>query len=82
MIQVRVKLFTVLREGLGKDSLDLELPEGTTCAEVISRLGKESANLLPILKRSFLAINGLYADSNAFLSTGDELAVLPPVSGG
>ncbi len=80
MIQVTVKLFTVLRENFGKEILELELPDGTTCADVIAQLESESEKIRPILERSFLAINGTYAAGYTRLAAGDELSLLPPVS--
>jgi MoaE-MoaD fusion protein len=82
-ITVSVRLFASLRERAGRGSLDLELPAGATVAEAISTLGREPG-LDGILDRIDVAaaINREYARADAVLEAGDELALIPPVSGG
>jgi MoaE-MoaD fusion protein len=76
-VQVRVRLFAGLRERAGAGSLELELPDGATVGDVWSRLdlGDEPAGLL-------YARNRAYVDRTEALGAGDEVAVIPPVSGG
>ena len=76
-VHVRVRLFAALRERAGAGSLEIELPEGATVADVWSRLdlGDEPAGLL-------YARNRAYVDRTEALGAGDEVAVIPPVSGG
>jgi MoaD family protein len=81
-MRVQVKLFAVLKEGLGKEVVEFEMPEGATCAHVISLLGTQFTKFKPLFERSLVAINGEYAERATLLSPGDELAVLTPVSGG
>jgi molybdopterin synthase catalytic subunit len=76
-VLVRVRLFAMLRERAGSDTLDLELPEGSRAADVLERLG-DLAQGLPLV----LAVNREYATLDQTLSPGDELALIPPVSGG
>jgi molybdopterin converting factor subunit 1 len=82
MIKVRVLYFAVLRERLGRTSEECELPPGTTVAELLSRLAQRNpglATLLPVLK---VAVNLEFAVVNRILKEHDEVALLPPVSGG
>jgi len=74
---VHVRLFAALREQAGTGALDLDLPEGATVDAVWPALGlgDEPGGLLYALDRS-------YCDRAAALSEGDEVAVIPPVSGG
>ena len=76
-VHVRVRLFAALRERAGTGSVDLDLPEGATVADVWSALGlgDEPAGAL-------YALNRAYVDRQARLSGDDEVAVIPPVSGG
>jgi molybdopterin synthase catalytic subunit len=76
-VEVGVKLFAGLRERAGTGSVQLELAAGATVADVWPALGlgDEPPGLL-------YAVNKQYAKASAPLSPGDEVAVIPPVSGG
>jgi len=76
-MQVSVRLFAALREQAGVRKRTLEVPEGSTIADVwpALALGDRPAGLL-------FALNRQYADPDARLSEGDEVALIPPVSGG
>jgi MoaE-MoaD fusion protein len=80
---VTVRLFAVLRERAGRDSIEMELEEGATVAEALERLA-ERPELGDLLERLpvRMAVNRDYADPDTSLSPGDELALVPPVSGG
>jgi molybdopterin synthase catalytic subunit len=80
-VNVRVVLFAKPRELVGKPNVDLALPAGATAADAWGQLS--SRYDLGPLPRSFrCAINSEYAVWEAALKDGDELAVIPPVSGG
>ncbi len=74
---MRVRLFAGLREQAGSGNIDVELEEGATVDAVwpALALGDEPLGLLYALNRS-------YVERAAPLSDGDEVAVIPPVSGG
>jgi molybdopterin synthase catalytic subunit len=74
---VNVRLFAVLRERAGTSQIELELPDGAHVADALAALS-DLAGDLPLV----MAINRDYADADATLSPGDELALIPPVSGG
>jgi molybdopterin converting factor subunit 1 len=76
-MQVRVRLFAALRERAGTGELDLELPTGARVVDALKQL-RTLINDVPVV----LALNQEYADDQAELSPGDELALIPPVSGG
>jgi molybdopterin converting factor subunit 1 len=82
-VTVQVRLFAILRERAGRDSLTLELSEGATVADALDALAGEPA-LGELLERLPLgmAVNREYASVDATLGEGDELALIPPVSGG
>ena len=78
---LRVLLFASYADALGRDAIDLSLPEGATVGELVSHLGgMPGGNRLP--PRPLVAVNQGYADYAQSLRTGDEVAVIPPVSGG
>jgi molybdopterin synthase catalytic subunit len=76
-VQVRIRLFAGLRERAGAGSRTLDLPDGATLGDVWRELelGDEPPGLL-------YALNKQYADRAAAVSEGDEVALIPPVSGG
>jgi len=76
-VKVRVRLFAQLRERAGAGELELDLPEGARVAEALAALDEVAAGL-PVV----LAVNREYAREDAPLAAGDELALIPPVSGG
>jgi molybdopterin converting factor subunit 1 len=82
-VDVEVRLFAVLREQAGTDSIPLELEEGATVADALERLGAEPS-LADLLRRLpvRMAVNRDYATSETPLRASDELALIPPVSGG
>jgi molybdopterin synthase catalytic subunit len=76
-VQVSIRLFAGLRERAGTGARELELPQGATLADVWGALdlGDEPPGLL-------YAVNKRYADTGTALGDGDEVALIPPVSGG
>jgi molybdopterin synthase catalytic subunit len=76
-VQVTVKLFAMLRERAGASELTLELPDGARVGDALAELAPIAAGL-PLV----MAVNREYADEQVQLDPGDELALIPPVSGG
>ena len=76
-VVIRVRLFAGLRERAGSGALELDLSDGATVGDVwpLLELGDEPAGLL-------YARNRAYVERTEELRTGDEVAVIPPVSGG
>jgi molybdopterin synthase catalytic subunit len=77
MPTVTVRLFAGLRERAGRDRAELVLPDGATAGDVWGALGlgEEPPGIA-------LAVNRAYAERDAALADGDEVALIPPVSGG
>jgi molybdopterin synthase catalytic subunit/molybdopterin converting factor small subunit len=76
-VKVTVKLFAVLRERAGASELTLELPEGARVRDALQSLA-DVVEGVPVV----MAVNREYADGDVELSASDELALVPPVSGG
>jgi molybdopterin synthase catalytic subunit len=80
---LRVRLFAILRERAGSDSIELDLPEGATVADALRQL-TDSPPLAGTLDRMpvRMAVNRAYAEPETPLGPDDELALIPPISGG
>ena len=70
-------MFAGLRERAGTGQLELELPEGAVVGDALERMSALTEGV-PVV----MAVNHEYADSDAPLRGGDEVALIPPVSGG
>jgi MoaE-MoaD fusion protein len=82
-MRVSVRLFAILRERAGRDSLEIDLPEGATVAQAMEALRAEPGLDEPLDRmRVAMAVNREYAAPDTSLAAGDELALVPPVSGG
>jgi MoaE-MoaD fusion protein len=76
-MKVTVRLFAQLRERAGRRELELELPDGARVSDALAAVAELSAGI-PLV----MAVNREYADPADELRAGDELALIPPVSGG
>src|SRR5437764_13803616 len=76
-MQVRVRLFAVLRDRAGASEIELELPDGAVVRDALARMA-------PLIEGvpSVMAVNHEYAHPETELHGGDEVALIPPVSGG
>ncbi len=76
-MRVTVRLFAGLRERAGAGEVTLELPAGARVADALHAVGDLTAGI-PVV----MAVNREYAEETQTLQPGDELALIPPVSGG
>jgi len=81
-VQVTVKLFGSVREAAGAKELLVELPAGARAGELRALLARDHASVSALGERLRLAVNQELVASDAVLHEGDEVALLPPVSGG
>lgn len=81
-MRVTVRLFARLRDIAGASELDRELPDGATASVLWDSLSDEFTELARYRGAVSTAVNEEYAKMNHALSDGDEVAFLPPVSGG
>ena len=81
-VRVVVRLFAIVRERAGTDELVLDLPGGATVAAAAERLATEYPSIREHARHVAYAVNREYAGVGTVLEDGDELAVIPPVSGG
>ena len=81
-MQIRVRLFASFREAVGQSALDWEVPEGATVGGVLVALREAYPALRRGPERAMYAVNQEYVGPEYGLHAGDELALIPPVSGG
>jgi molybdopterin converting factor subunit 1 len=80
---VQVRLFAMLRERAGRESVEVELDDGATVQDALDAVARlqglgELVSRMPVV----MAVNREYVPEESLLSEGDELALIPPVSGG
>jgi molybdopterin synthase catalytic subunit len=76
-MRVQIRLFASLRERAGASELTLELPDGALVGDALNELRWLTGDV-----KAVLAVNRDYASESTPLQPGDELALIPPVSGG
>ena len=79
---VHVRLFAILRERAGVSHTMLQLADQATIDEAVAALASKFPAIKDHLSRVVFAVNQNYTDRGAVLNDGDELALIPPVSGG
>jgi molybdopterin synthase sulfur carrier subunit len=80
MMQLKIKAFGVTKEILGGKEIDFEI-EGQTVAQLRKKLLSQYPALSG-LKSIMIAVNNNYAEDDIILQATDEVALIPPVSGG
>lgn len=79
---VNVRLFASLHELIGERTISVELPDGATVGDLRARIGETYPNVQPFLPSTVCAVNEDYVASSHTLHEGDNVALIPPVSGG
>lgn len=82
MVTVSIRYFAGLREAVGVEAESLKFDRPPTVAEAVDRVLAERPAGAPYRRSLMYAVNRSYAKPDARLSDGDELALIPPVSGG
>ena len=79
-MKIRARFFARCREAVGKGEMEIKVAEGTTAADLLDKLGHEC----PEFARNsvLIAVNDEFVNPDFGLKEGDEVAFLPPVSGG
>ncbi len=81
-MRIIVKCFAGCKDAVGAASVAVDLPAGTTVGEAFAELVDSYPALASYDRSVMLAVNREYADRQSVLADGDELACIPPVSGG
>ena len=81
-MRVHVLYFGIIRERLGRCEETIDVPEGTTVGQVTTSLSNRHGDLARGVASLRVAVNLEYVDAATVLAEDDEVAVIPPVSGG
>lgn len=81
-VRVSLRFFAIVRERIGESERTIELPAGSTVADVLAWVNGEFAEIAPLFQASMVMLNQEYVGRGEPLSDGDEIAFIPPVSGG
>src|ERR1700739_1184094 len=81
-MRVQILFFGMLKELAGRASETIDLIEGASVADVLRHYESQIPRLKDCLSSLALAVNQQYAGPDTKLNSGDEIALLPPVSGG
>ena len=81
-VSVNVRLFALYRERLARDRLTLDVPCPATVAAALAVLAEAYPRIGLLVDNTMVAVNQEYADRAHVLEEGDEVALIPPVSGG
>ena len=81
-MKVRLRFFAALREIIGCEEMEKDVSEDTTTGRIFEDLVGEHPKLASYTKVVQVAVNQEFADRERRVESGDEVAFLPPVSGG
>ncbi len=81
-MQIRVRLFASLRDAVGRPEVELDLPTGASAEDAWQALVHSCPALSPRRQSLAASVNRCYAPFDTALHEGDEVAFIPPVSGG
>lgn len=81
-MEIRVLFFGMLKDLIGRSSDSLSLPEHATLSDVLRHYEERMPRLRAMVPSIAMSINQEYARPESRLKAGDEIALLPPVSGG
>ena len=81
-IQITVKLFAIFQEVLATDELQINLEPSTSVSAIFDRLVSQHPHLEKWRSLTRYAVNLNFVDPQTIIKNGDEVALIPPVSGG
>jgi molybdopterin converting factor subunit 1 len=81
-MRLDVRFFALYRERAGRSQASLELPEGATVDDLTTEVRRQFPRLAPPEVKIVVAVNTDYAQPDTVLHEGDEICLIPPVSGG
>ena len=81
-MEIVVRFFALYRDRAGRNSVALQLPGGATVADMIAEVRSQFPSLAPPHVKIVTAVNADYAEPEIVLRPGDDVCLIPPVSGG
>ena len=81
-MKATVRLFAILREKAGTSEISVDLPDYSTVADLLAVIESRYPGLSTSVLHTMIAVNTEYVENTHPLHDGDEVALIPPVSGG
>ena len=81
-MEIKVLFFASCRELVGNSEMSLSLPDHSSVSDLLARLGQVHPRLREMEGSLMVSVNQAYVDRTRQLNEGDEVAFIPPVSGG
>ncbi len=81
-MELNVRLFALYRERAGQNIIKVAVEDGATVADLTDEVRRQVPNLAPPEVKIVVAVNADYADPDVVLQPGDDVCLIPPVSGG
>ena len=81
-VRVTLRFFAIMRERIGESERQVEFAAGSRIDDVMRYVEGEFAQIAPLFRSSMVMRNHEYVDREEHLADGDEIAFIPPVSGG
>lgn len=81
-MRIKVRFFAILRDAAGVEAVDLEIASGETVESLFEKIVAKYPSIQKYAAAISYAVNAEYAAPDTPLKNGDELALIPPISGG
>ena len=81
-MEIAVRFFALYRERAGCNTLTVQLAQGATVADLTAEVRRQFPGLAPPQVQIVVAVNADYAEPEVVLHPGDDVCLIPPVSGG
>lgn len=81
-MKLKLRLFAAAKEAVGKNELEIDIDREMTVAELRTLIANNHPTLESVLADSVIAVNGKYAVESDLVQADQEVALIPPVSGG
>lgn len=82
MITLKILLFSILKEKVGQDTIELKVASSLTGEQLLDKLSSDYDSIHSFRSVIRLAVNESYVHESIELTNGDEVALITPVSGG
>jgi len=81
-MKIKVKLFAAARQAVNQELLEIKLADGATITDLKNELVKQFPQFESMREHLLIAVDAEYAKEDQVLVSGQEIALIPPVSGG
>lgn len=81
-MKITIQIFAALAEAMETDEMAMEVAEGATVDDVLNHIAEDYLHFKSWRERTAIAVNHEYVHGDHALKDGDEVALIPPVSGG